>query len=326
MIFEFLELNTSKTVTSASENLRNMRTKIYRCSLAQLLCSVLICFAVICGHCVSAQTAEVGTLKGKITSSSGSPIANAKVTIISVEASQTRATTTDENGNYEFENLTSGDYRFQVAAASFQALEIASAAVTAGTTVLNETMQTAPAAGQSAPAENLPNAPSSTEPSLSDLGITPQQTQGNAKEQALLDKRTRMLKTHQRMGLITAVPLVATVVTSLGAGGRDTSKTSRDLHAALGGLTGDLYFITAYYAIRAPRIKGTETRGPIKFHKAMAWIHGPGMIATPILGIIAFDQKNKGEKVHGIAQAHGPVAIVTAGAFGAALLSVSVKF
>jgi hypothetical protein len=49
------------------------------------------------------------------------------------------------------------------------------------------------------------------------------------------------------------------------------------------------------------------------------------MILT-ILGTLAFDQKSKGEKVHGIASAHGPVAIVTAGAFGAVLLSVSVKF
>ena len=32
------------------------------------------------------------------------------------------------------------------------------------------------------------------------------------------------------------------------------------------------------------------------------------------------------DRVHGIASAHGPVAVVTAGAFGAALLSVSVKF
>ena len=50
------------------------------------------------------------------------------------------------------------------------------------------------------------------------------------------------------------------------------------------------------------------------------------MIATPILGAMAFSQKNNGEKVHGVASAHGPVAIVTAGAFGAALLAVSVKF
>src|SRR5271169_4026808 len=189
--------------------------------------------------------------------------------------------------------------------------------------------QPGPPTDKQAPAQdkNLPNAPSSSKPpSLEDLGFPAAETQSNAKEQALLDKRTRMLKIHQRMGLITTIPLIATVATSLNAGGKSTSTASRDLHTALGGLTGDLYFITAYYAIRAPRVPGTETRGPIRFHKAMAWIHGPGMIATPILGIMAFDQKNKGEKVHGIAQAHGPVAIVTAGAFGAALLSVSVKF
>jgi hypothetical protein len=50
------------------------------------------------------------------------------------------------------------------------------------------------------------------------------------------------------------------------------------------------------------------------------------MILTPILGAMAYSQKSNGEKVHGIASAHGPVAIVTAAAFGAALLSVSVKF
>jgi hypothetical protein len=176
--------------------------------------------------------------------------------------------------------------------------------------------------------DNLPNAPSTSAnaPSLADLGLSPDETQGNAQEQALLDKRTHMLKIHQRMGLITTVPLIATVIASMGAGGKGTSTASRDLHAALGGVTGDLYFITAYYAIRAPRVPGTETRGPIRFHKAMAWIHGPGMILTPILGIMAFDQKSKGEKVHGIASAHGPMAIITAGAFGAAVLSVSVKF
>lgn len=188
--------------------------------------------------------------------------------------------------------------------------------------------QSAPQTQQTAPQTQLPNAPSSsqTEPSLEDLGFSASQAQGDAQRQALLDKRTHMLKVHQRLGLITTIPLIATVATSLNAGGKNTSTASRDLHTALGGLTGDLYFVTAYYAIRAPRVPGTETRGPIRFHKAMAWIHGPGMILTPILGIMAFDQKNNGEKVHGIASAHGPVAIVTAGAYAAALLSVSVKF
>jgi hypothetical protein len=91
-------------------------------------------------------------------------------------------------------------------------------------------------------------------------------------------------------------------------------------------VTGDLYFLSAYYAIRAPKIPGTETHGPIRVHKALAWIHGPGMILTPILGAIAFDQKSKGEKVHGIASAHSAVAIVTAGAYGASILAVSFKW
>ena len=66
-----------------------------------------------------------------------------------------------------------------------------------------------------------------------------------------------------------------------------------------------MYFMTAYFAIRAPKIPGTKTRGPIRLHKALAWIHGPGMILTPILGAMAFAQKSRGEKVHGIARRTG---------------------
>jgi hypothetical protein len=174
--------------------------------------------------------------------------------------------------------------------------------------------------------QNLPNAPSSSKPSLSDLGFPPEQTQGNPKEQALLDKRTHMLKIHQKLGFITLFPLGATVISGFGAGGRSTSNSTRDLHAALGGATAGLYFSAAYFAIRAPRVPGTQTRGQIRVHKALAWVHGPGMVLTPILGAMAFDQKSKGQHVHGIAQAHGPVAIVTAGAYGAAFAAVAFKF
>jgi hypothetical protein len=192
---------------------------------------------------------------------------------------------------------------------------------------ISQTTGTAPQAQPQAPGENLPNAPSSqTAPSIEDLGIPPEQTQGNATEQALLDKRTHMLKLHQRLGLITAVPLVATLIASTNAGGKGTSSTDRNVHVVLGATTASMYFTTAYFAIRAPRIAGTETRGPIRLHKALAWIHGPGMILTPILGAMAYSQKSNGEKVHGIASAHGAVAVVTAGAYGAALLSVSLKF
>ena len=217
---------------------------------------------------------------------------------------------------------------FSSTSASAVASESAVASVAEATNepASEQAQQTSPPPSKSQ--ENLPNAPSSTQtqPSLSDLGFSPAESQADAQRQALLDKRTHMLKIHQRMGLITAAPLIATLVTSLNAGGRNESSASRDLHVGLGALTGDLYGITAWYAIRAPRIPGTETRGPIRVHKILAWIHGPGMIATPILGAMAFNQRNNGQKVHGIAQAHAPVAIITAGAFGAALLSVSMKF
>jgi hypothetical protein len=163
-------------------------------------------------------------------------------------------------------------------------------------------------------------------PSLGDLGFPPTQTQANPQEQARLDRRSHMLKMHQRLGLITTIPLLATVIAGSFAGGRTMSSTARDLHTALGSVTADLYFTTAYYSIFAPKIAGTQSRGPIRLHKALAWIHGPGMILTPILGALAFDQKSRGEKVHGIASAHGAVAYVTAAAYGLAIASVSFRF
>jgi len=300
-----------------------------QCNLNAFLRFLAICLLLQVAPSVVAQT-TTGVVRGTISDESGQPVANASVTATSIDSGQKQTANTGTDGTYKLD-LPAGNYRLTFEATGFKTFEISSATVSAtvpevldGKLEKGEPVNGKPAATQQ---DNLPNAPSSsTAPSLSDLGLTPEQTQGNPREQALLDKRTHMLKIHQRMGLITTIPLIATVVTSLNAGGKNTSTASRDLHTALGGLTGDLYCITAYYAIRAPRVPGTETRGPIRFHKIMAWIHGPGMIATPILGIMAFDQRNKGEKVHGIAQAHGPVAIVTAGAFVAALLSVSVKF
>jgi hypothetical protein len=177
-----------------------------------------------------------------------------------------------------------------------------------------------------APNQTKPPAANPQAPNVGDLGFPPEQTQGSAQDQALLDKRSHMLKMHQRLGLITTIPLAATLLTGGLAGGKETSSSGRDMHAALGGLTTALYFTTAYYSIFAPRVAGTTARGPIRLHKTLAWIHGPGMILTPILGVMAYDQKNKGEKVHGLASAHGAVGYVTAVAYGLAILSVSIRF
>lgn len=293
---------------------------------------VVVCLLLICVPSSWAQAAGSGALTGKVTDASGAVVANATITATSVDTGEARTAATGTDGTYKFDLLPPGIYRVKIEAAGFKTVEIPSTAITGTeTTVMDSKLEAGkPANGKPAPAtqENLPNAPSSSTkpPSLEDLGFSPAQTQGNAQDQARLDKRTHMLKIHQRLGLITLAPLVATFITSANAGGKNTSNTDRTVHLVLGAVSGDLYFMTAYYAIRAPRIPGTETRGPIRLHKALAWIHGPGMILTPILGALAYNQKNNGEKVHGIAQAHGPVAIVTGAAFGIAVASVSLKF
>lgn len=250
---------------------------------------------------------ETGTtLSGTIIQPSGAVVPNAKVSVKNLASEQATETQTDSDGRYNVPNLTPGDYELSVSATGYSTNAMKVTITTGTARTVNVTLGGAL--------------------SLGDLGFSPTQIQGSAQDQARLDKRSHMLKIHQRLGLIATVPMIATVATSFGAGGRSTSTTDRYLHMALGSATGDLYFMSAYYAIRAPGIPGTQTHGQIRFHKALAWVHGPGMILTPILGALAFDQKSKGEKVHGMASAHGPVAIVTAAAYGAAILSVSVKF
>lgn len=187
----------------------------------------------------------------------------------------------------------------------------------------------------SASSSSLPNAPppaqSQQEPSLQDLGFGQSQIQANPALQARLNKRTEMLKIHQRLGLITLAPMVAALITgpSVKVKGRNgqilkvPSSANLDFHAALGSATAALYFTSAYYAELAPRIPGEKKRGAIRTHVALALIHGPGMILTPILGAMAFNQEQNGEKVHGIASAHGTVATVTALAYGASIVAVA---
>jgi hypothetical protein len=181
-----------------------------------------------------------------------------------------------------------------------------------------------PAQGSQPPTQGSPTPPGA--PSLSDLGLTPAETEGSAARQAIMDRRSHMLKIHQRLGLITVIPVAAACITAAGAPPKrgDYSNTAdRDLHVALGATSVAMYALTASYAIRAPKVSNEHARGGVKWHKYLIYIHAPGMILTPILGAMAFNQINSGQKVHGIASAHGPVAIITAGSYGAAIIAVS---
>jgi hypothetical protein len=271
---------------------------------------ILVLFALITGQ-MPAQVSG-SALSGTITGSSGAVIPNATVAVKNVATGQSNETQTNSAGVYSLTNLVPGSYEVSIVASGFSA-KVVNVTIAAGARqTLNQTLTVASSSGGA--------------PDLGDLGFPVSQTQGSAQDQARLDKRSHMLQMHQRYGLIAAIPLAATIIASGSAGGRNSSATGRDIHGALGIATTGLYFMSAYYAIFAPRVPGTATRGQIRLHKTLAWIHGPGMILTPILGAMAYAQENRGEKVHGIAKAHSAVAGITAVAYGAAILSVVIKF
>ncbi|HVC90494.1 MAG TPA: carboxypeptidase-like regulatory domain-containing protein [Acidobacteriaceae bacterium] len=298
----------------------------------------IVILSLLTQSSLRAQT--VATISGTITDSSRQVVPHASVSIEDVDTGQSIETRTDSAGVYTEPNLAPGNYTVSVAAEGLSTKTVKSKLTGATEQSIDLALNAAPPqqgnpANQlpAAPQPNAPNAPSNSPSSLSlqDLGFTSAQTQGSAQRQALLNKRTHMLKVHQTLGLITAVPMFATLISgpqakAKGKNGQpitEPTSANLDLHIALGGLTTGLYFTTAYYAMFAPKIPGVKPKGAIRLHRDLEWIHGPGMIATPILGIMAYKQENAGEKVHGIASAHAPVAYATAIAYGAAIVAVS---
>jgi hypothetical protein len=283
-------------------------------SLVHQLAHVMrvVALSLVLAVSLQAQTAGL-ILSGTVTGSSG-PLANATITVTNVATGQTVQAQTGVLGYYSVPNLTPGEYQVSVSAPGFESKVVP---VTLGPNV-GQTVDLAlsPASGQGGL-------------SLQDLGISPAEAAGNAEEQARLDTRSHMLMIHQRLGLATAVPMLASILTAPGAKiGRGQSMSSpagREIHGALGAVTAGMYFATAYFAIRAPTVPGTETRGHIRLHKALAWIHGPGMVLTPALGAIAYQQESQGQRVHGIASIHSQVAIATFASYVAAMVSVSIK-
>jgi hypothetical protein len=64
-----------------------------------------------------AQTAGMGVLTGRVVDSSGNPVANATVTVTSVDNGQARSATTGTDGSYRFDDLPLGNYRMKLEAA-----------------------------------------------------------------------------------------------------------------------------------------------------------------------------------------------------------------
>ena len=290
-------------------------------------------------HAVHSQT--FASISGVVKDSAGKFVSDAQVSIKDVDTAQLTEIKTNADGSYTESKLIPGTYTVSAAAEGLNSQTsnvILIAAKEEHTDFVldddpQQQQETAPSKLPTAPQPNPQTSPSGNAdaPSLQDLGFGANQTQGSAQEQALLNKRTHMLKVHQTLGLITAIPMVATLITgpqakAKGKNGEpitEPTDANLDFHMALGGLTTGLYFTTAYYAIFAPKIPGVKPKGAIRLHRDLEWVHGPGMIITPILGIMAYKQENAGEKVHGIASAHGTAAYITAAAYGASIVAVS---
>jgi hypothetical protein len=156
---------------------------------------------------------------------------------------------------------------------------------------------------------------------INDLGFDTQTTQADPNEALVLNKRSKQLHIHQIMGLVTLGLMTATLFTA-----PDTAP-SDDLHKTLGLTTAASYAATAYLSLTAPEPKYESEKGlGMKIHKALLFVHLPGMILTPIAGLMANRQAEKGEKLHGLAKYKKDLAYVTYGSFAAAAISVTFNF
>jgi hypothetical protein len=285
-------------------------------------CPAVVSLIALFATSLLAQTAGAGPPTGTMADVRFALAGNVIITTASARPDQAGVPTAETLGPV-FNLLPPGSFSGSFETDCFESVEILSATINGADMALLGGQSAMPA--QTKDDQTAAPQGSPVKPSLLDLGFPPEQVQADAEAQARLDKRSHMLKIHQRLGLITLVPLLATIITSNGASGHG-SASGRNLHGALGLVTAGLYITSASYAIRAPKIPGTETRGPIRLHKALAWVHGAGMILTPILGALARAQLDRGEKVHGIAAAHSAVADVTVAAYAAAIGSVALKF
>jgi len=160
--------------------------------------------------------------------------------------------------------------------------------------------------------------------SLEDLGFSKESSAASPQKQALMDKRAWMLKTHQRLGLITLAPMFAALGT--GNGGSEGSASARNAHAALGMLAAAMYFTTAYFALAAPEVDEKPARGATRIHKILACIHFPAMVAAPVFGAVAYQQRRRGDSVHGVGKLHVPAAMLGTTAYTLAMISVTINF
>ena len=163
--------------------------------------------------------------------------------------------------------------------------------------------------------------------SVDDLGFSKSDTQSDPQLQKDLDARSDMLKIHQTLGLITAVPMTATFILGLTtAGNVANGSTDTGLHATLGISTVALYSTTACFAIFAPKPKGLKPSGASEIHQVLSWIHMPLMIITPLLGDMVNDRIANHQPVGDLGTIHGIAAGTLLASYLASMTVMTINF
>lgn len=160
-----------------------------------------------------------------------------------------------------------------------------------------------------------------------DLSIINAQVDEKDFSDDLAQKRLDYLDRHKKWGHITMGLMTATVLTGILSRhymGPDKQRTRQEkthrskkfiYHMSLGTLTTASYLTTAYQALRAPKISQWEDSTQKSWHKALAYIHLPAMILSPILGALAFKDYHNGQNPKGIAKLHRPITLLGSLAF-----------
>ncbi len=145
--------------------------------------------------------------------------------------------------------------------------------------------------------------------SLEDLGFSQADIKSDPQFQKEMDTREDMLKIHQTLALLTAVPMTTEFVLGLTTAG-NVSKGSTDtgLHTTLGLATVGLYGTAALFAILAPKPEGLTPSGNTKNHEDLAWIHLPLMILVPLVGDMMNDRIVNHQPLGNLPVVHGVMA------------------
>lgn len=146
--------------------------------------------------------------------------------------------------------------------------------------------------------------------SVDDLGFSKNDLQSDLSQKDL-DTRESMLKTHQLLGLLTAIPMTTEFVLGIvTAGNVSNGSTDVGLHATLGIATVGLYATAAAFEIFAPKPKNQKHTGNTGIHETLSWIHLPLMVVVPLVGDMAADRIQNHQPLGNLGLVHGTLASV----------------